>query len=86
MSWSIQFIGKPERVAEALTAQSEKFDSVSKIEYDAALPHLVGLVNQNFGHQYLLKLQASGGGYSIGGTARDRQLVVNLELVYGVLV
>jgi hypothetical protein len=82
MSWSIQFIGKPEKVAEALHANSEKLSGNSKIEYDSALPHLLGLVNENFGFDFPVKLAASGS----GSDKPDRQLSASIETIYGLLV
>jgi len=85
MSWSISFIGKPEKVVEALTAQSAQLSGESKKEYDSALPHLVGLVNENFGTPYPVKLAASGHG-TIYTDRSDRQLSASIEIVYGLLV
>ncbi len=67
MSWSVTFIGKPENVSKALNAQSEQLSGYSKEEFDAALPHLDGLVMQNFrvDDQYgplMVKITASGSG------------------------
>jgi hypothetical protein len=84
MSWSVQFIGKPEKVVEALNAQSEKMSGESKVEYDSALPNLVGLVKENFGYDYLVNLIASGHGQT--GEKPCRQLTAKVELIYGVLV
>ena len=84
MSWSVQFIGKPEKVSEALQAQSEKMSGESKVEYDSALPHLVALVNENFGYDYPVKLLASGHGQT--GEKPNRQLTASIELIYGLLV
>jgi hypothetical protein len=86
MSWSVNFIGKPEKVVEALNAQSKTITDVnSKAEYDAALPHLVALVKETHGSGYGVKLAASGSGYT-GGDKPTRQLAVNLEIIYGLLV
>ena len=85
MSWSISFIGKPEKVVEALQKQSETLTGESKIEYDSALPHLVGLVNENFGTPYSVKIAASGHG-TVYTDRSDRQLSASIELVYGLLV
>lgn len=84
MSWSVGFIGKPEKVAEALTAQSDKMSGESKVEYDSALPHLVALVNENFGSDYPVKLTAAGHGTT--GEKPNRTLTASIELVYGLLV
>jgi hypothetical protein len=84
MSWSVQFIGKPEKVVEALQKQSTTMNGESKAEYDSALPHLTGLVKENFGYDYMVNLTASGHGQT--GEKPTRQLTVKLELIYGVLV
>jgi hypothetical protein len=82
MSWSIGFIGKPEKVIEALEAQSAKFSDQSKVEYDEALPHLKALISQNFGFDYPVKITAAGHG--LGGV--NRQLTASIELVYNLVV
>ena len=81
MSWTAQYVGKPEKVVEALEAQSAKMSGESKVEFDDALPHLIGLVNQNFNYGFLVKLVASGHGQT--GEKPVRQLTVSLELIYG---
>jgi alpha-galactosidase len=81
MSWSITLIGKPENVAKALEAHSEKLNGLSKVEYDDALPHLIGLVKQNFGTSNLVKIDASG-----HGTENQRQCMVSIQNIYGVVV
>lgn len=87
MSWSINFIGKPENVAKALEDQSEKLDGQSKVEYDSVLPHLVGIVKENFAPiQTMLKLVASGHGYASDGEQKQRQCTVSLEIWYGTIV
>jgi hypothetical protein len=84
MSWSIGFIGKPEKVIEALEAESGKMSGESKVEYDEALPHLIVLVKQNFGTNYPVKITASGHGQT--GEKPHRQLTASIELVYNLLV
>ena len=84
MSWSVQYVGKAEKVIEALQAQSEKMSGESKVEFDTALPHLIALVNENFGFGYAIKLLASGHGSM--GEKPSRQLTVSIELIYGLLV
>lgn len=85
MSWSISFIGKPEKVVEALQKQSETLTGESKKEYDSALSHLIGLVNENFGTPYPVKIAASGHG-TVYTDKSNRQLSVSLDVVYGLLV
>lgn len=87
MSWSITFIGKPENVAVALAKQSEKMDGQSKVEYDAALPHFVALVKENFGDNTpIVKINANGHGYAVNGEQKQRQCSVSIELIYGIMV
>lgn len=65
MSWSIDSTGTPEEIKAELNAYSEELDEGSKEEFDAALPFLIGLVEQN--HDNIsppsLSLSANGHGY-----------------------
>lgn len=63
MSWSISLMGKPKNVVAALKAESAKLTGASKEEYDEALPHLIGLVEQNVAEEnypQVVDLDASG--------------------------
>jgi len=66
MSWSVTFIGKPENVSKALKNHSDQLSGYSKEEYNAALPHLDALINQNFNadekYPVVVKIVASGHG------------------------
>ena len=87
MSWSVYYMGKPAKVAEALTAYSGQLSGQSKDEYDAALPHLAALVNQNFGNEgELIKIAASGHGTIVNGEPTQNHCSVEITSVYGVLV
>jgi hypothetical protein len=102
MSWSIQFVGAPDKVVAALEAQSEKFNGQSKVEYDDAKPHLIALVQQNFVAEGedgflapLVRLQANGSGSALAQKLDQkfdppkqiqRSMSVHLESIYGVLV
>ena len=87
MSWSICFIGKPEKVVEALDEQSAKFSGDSIVEYNAALPHFKALVAQNFGNeQTIVKITANGHGSAKDGLAVNRNCQVTIESIYGVIV
>lgn len=87
MSWSVGFFGKPEKVAEALEAYSEKLSGVSKDEYDKALPNMVALVKQNFGNdQQMIKLMASGHGYVVDGVPQNGNCHVEISSIYGACV
>lgn len=77
MSWSVTFIGKTDNIVKALEEQSTKFEGQSKTEFDAALPHLIGLVKQNYvinGDSPVLHLTASGHGYDT-----YRQCMVSIQ-------
>lgn len=88
MSWSVSYIGKPEKIAEALQGYSTSMSAgQSKLEFDAALPHLTALVKENFGNEnQLLKFSASGSGYSINDEQKTRMCSVSIETFYAVLV
>ena len=81
MSWSVSFIGKPEKVSEALLDYSNKLSGPSKDEYDAAVNPLIALVSQNIGEGYMVKISASGSGYN-----GVRSCNVSIENIYGILV
>lgn len=95
MSWSISLIGTPPKLKEALQARSAKETGQCKVEYDAALPHLVGL-EQNFDQegspQPLVAIEAQGSGYcqSGGGGMPEKQLrrncTVKITPFYGTFV
>jgi hypothetical protein len=88
MSWSVQFIGTPENIVKALEDHSTKIDGYSKQEYDEALPYMVGLVKQNFNtsQDVMLRVNASGHAYSVGGEKQLGSCQVAIEQLYGVLV
>lgn len=90
MSWSITIIGHPANVATALTAQSEKLEGQSKVEFDSALPHMAALVQENFNPegstQPVVKLAASGHGYASNGEQKQRQFAASIEVFYATLV
>jgi hypothetical protein len=90
MSWNVEFIGKPQAVAKALSEHSENLQGQLKEEYDAALPHLVGLVEQNFSPidpGRIIKIKAYGHGtINDKGEIADRNCVVTIEPTYGLVV
>jgi hypothetical protein len=45
MSWSVNLVGKPEALKRALDAYGDKLTDQSKEEFDAAPPHLKGLLD-----------------------------------------
>lgn len=88
MSWSISVVGNPDNIVKHLREQSAKLTGQSKIEYDDALPHIEGLVNQTFrtelgatkGHNLsALEVQASGSGSAEGETQLSRSCSVSIK-------
>lgn len=69
MSWSVSFIGTPEKICQALDAYSNQVSGYSKDEFERALPSLKTLVSENFGQKNdpprALSLQASGHGTTV---------------------
>lgn len=88
MSWSVNFVGKPENISKALEENSGKLSGVSKEEYDTALPHIVALVNQNFNKDYppILKIDANGHAYKDGDTTNYSNCSVSITVLGGQLV
>ena len=92
MSWSVSLIGKAANVAKALEEHSASLSGQSKIEYDEALPHLIGLVNQNFvqpdagWEQPTVQINATGSGYAKDGAQMRRQVSVVIQSNYVKLV
>lgn len=86
MSWSISFVGKPEKVAEALEAYSSNLSDYSKEEYDNALPSMKGLVLSNFGNESLVRITANGHGMKVDGVPKQGYLDCNIEQLYTTLV
>lgn len=89
MSWSISFIGTPEKVSNALSKHSEAISGASKAEYDAALPHLKGIVDLNFNKTNpptLIKMSASGSGIHTSEGQVQGSCKVNIEEMWGMLV
>lgn len=93
MSWSVALIGRPEKIVEALEAESAKQSGQCKIEFDAAMPHLIGLVRENFdvkedpAYPILLRLEANGSGQAAKTgeevTQINRSCTMKLERIWG---
>lgn len=92
MSWSKTLIGKAPAVVRELKAYSEKLNGDSKAEYDAALPHMVALVSQNFvsdsakAKGYLeqtLHVEASGHGSTWDGAMQQSTFTCKITTLAG---
>lgn len=87
MSWSVTFIGKSDKVVEALQKNLEKLHSPTKEEYEAALPHMVELVSQNFenGNPIDMKIEAGGSAYIKDDKKESSSFWMKLERVWGLV-
>lgn len=83
MSWSAYYIGTPDNLSEALKKQSDNLSGNSKEEFDAALPHIAALIQQNKGKDKppVLHLQASGSAYD-----GQSSCIVQITSLMGALV
>lgn len=85
MSWSIDLIGNQHAIVYELVAKSGPMAGDSKVEYDAALPHIIGLVEQNWSMDYPCVLRVTANGHGVGEKARSLNVQVqrvNAELLY----
>lgn len=91
MSWSINLIGKTDRIIEEIEKHSATISGQCKAEFDAAKPNLIDLVKQNFalpnsGYlEPIVKLEASGSGMTSNGQEMQRSCSVKIEPMYGKL-
>jgi hypothetical protein len=85
MSWSVSFVGKPEKVIAALNADIAKLSDQSLAEYQDVLPHLTGLVEQAAGPRVCVRLRAAGHATRINGTKTEGHISVSLDQEYGLL-
>lgn len=84
MSWSVNLIGHPLDVIAELHDYSTKQTGASKVEFDAALPHLTGLLAQNFSEEGVqtptVMLAASVHGWVRDGKPVSGNLGVELKV------
>jgi hypothetical protein len=86
MSWYANYIGTSDKISAALTKQSAGLSGPSKVEFDAALSCIQGLLGQNYNKAAgatapVLRLTASGSGYE-----QQQSCTVNIENLGGALV
>lgn len=94
MSWSVSLIGKPAAIAEELKAEIARQSGQCKKEFDAALPHMLGLLALNFSKPSggysptppTMKLVACGSGTTLGGEEVYGSCRVTLEEIGGKIV
>lgn len=92
MSWSVSYLGAPDKIVEQLDKDSEKLTGQSKEEFDAAKPHLQALLKENipdadrgYGPQ-IVKLDASGSGSKTDGKITSQSCSVKIEPIFGRLL
>lgn len=85
MSWSVSYIGKPEKIVEALNQHTSSLSGQSLEEYQDALPYLIGIVQQNLNTDYdlILNFSAGGSGYRADGVYKHKSCTIKLEQMYG---
>lgn len=81
MSWSVNYIGTPEKILAAMDDLSTKLNGQSKLEFDEALPHLKALVSSNVGSQTGFWLIANGHATITEGVKTYGYLSVDLKQV-----
>lgn len=82
MSWSVNLIGTPDKIAAALDEYSGNLTDFSKEEFDGALPSLKQLLEQNKSDQPgrpVLLLSAHGHGHKYNGQVQYQTCSVKLE-------
>lgn len=79
MSWHVAIVGSPDAIIKALEGYSLTLSGQSAIEFSSALPHLCGLLRENFGSGSMLKLEASGSGVADIGRPGEKPFDVAVQ-------
>jgi hypothetical protein len=86
MSWNVDKTGTVKEVVAELNETSTRLSGQSKVEFDAALPHLIAATEQNFAKDQngdavdvRIHLSAYGHGYAVGDDQRQRSLQIHLN-------
>ena len=80
MSWSFNAIGKPEDFPKALDAESDRLTGQSKEEFDAAKPHLLGLIALNTDKSVPRLMQLTAGGHATKANGETTSSHCSVEL------
>ncbi len=85
MSWSIELNGTPDEVVAALQEYAATLSGQTRVEYNSALPHLIGLVRQTFmsDQSAMVELSANGTGLAKGVVQINRSCSVLIRPFYG---
>lgn len=78
MSFSIIVVGKPDAIKRKLTAESERLTGQSKEEFDAILPALHTVLDQNVNNG-VVQVSANGHATFTGGAKTSGQCSVEVK-------
>lgn len=81
MSWSNSWLGKVDGIKAAMDRYGEQLTGNSREEFEAAKPHLVGLLDQNTSVGSVLHLDANGHAYTNQEGQRIAQCSVTLKTI-----
>lgn len=83
MSWSVSTSGTPDEVVKGLEEYTSSLGAgQSGEEYEAARPHIIALVRQNYtveGEQPKIVVNAFGSGSTVGGKETKRSCTVHIS-------
>lgn len=87
MSWSNSWMGKPSAIKAAIGRFADTLSGLSKEEFDAARPHLEGLLDQNSNKEKepIVELSASGHAYVKDGERQYSSCSVTLKTIGNIL-
>jgi len=83
MSWSINLIGKPDNLVEALEKKSVELNGKSKEEFDEVLPSLIKIIKLNYNSAGTSALRVVASGHAYEGHS---QCSIQVESVGGIIV
>lgn len=65
MAWSVNLIGTCPKIAEALRGEAARLTGADKLQFDAALPHLLALLALNLDENGSLAFQLGAAGHAV---------------------
>lgn len=95
MSWSFAATGTPEKIIAEIKRVCDKeytAGTQSRLEFERALPHLVGLLELNYANpgsgydEPIVRIEASGSGTTKNGEQVAEQVTAKIERVWGKLL
>lgn len=80
MSWSLVWVGTPDKIVEALDKESDRLTGMSKDEFDKVKPALVTLVQSNFDKTVTPALELSANGHAYTENGEPKYSTCNVSL------